>query len=145
MATKRFEETATINAPASTIFEYVSDFTKHGEWAGNGLSAAKVGDAPVGVGTQFNTTAKLFGTQREQSTITQMDAPKTFEWDSTGALGRVHHWFHLTESGGSTTVAKGGEIVAPKFLGKLMGGKLAKDMPAGFRRDLANIKAKLEA
>ena len=139
------EETITINAPASKIFEYVSDFTKHGEWAGNGLSATKVGDGPVAVGTQYDTTAKQFGTQREQSTITQIDAPKSFEWDSTGALGKAHHWFHLSESGGATTVAKGGQMVEPKFLAKVMGRKLAKDMPAGFRRDLANIKAKLEA
>jgi uncharacterized protein YndB with AHSA1/START domain len=138
------EETITISAPLNRVFEYVSDFTKHGEWAGNNLSAEKVGAGPVGVGTQYKTTAKQFGTQREQSTITQIDAPKTFEWDSVGALGKAHHWFHLSESGGATTVAKGGQMVEPKFLAKLMSRKLAKDMPAGFRRDLANIKAKLE-
>ena len=141
---KRFEDKISIQAPAGRVFDYVSDFTRHGEWAGHGLEVTKSSDGPVAVGTTFSTTAKQFGTQREQSTITEITPGKTFAWDSKGALGRVHHWFSLSDDGGSTTLTKGGEIVEPTFLAKITSWKISKDMPKGFHSDLANIKAHLE-
>ena len=141
---QRWEESTTVNAPAEKIFPLVGDMTRHGEWGGHGLQATKVGDGPVAVGTQYATTAKLLGTQREQSTITELTPPTKVAWDSVGALGTMHHWVTLSPQGGSTLVQKGGEMVAPKFLAKLTMFKLKKDVPAGFRADLANIKAKAE-
>jgi len=142
---KRWEENITIAAPASKVFDYVSDFTKHGEWSSNSLQATKIGDGAVGVGTKFATTAKLLGTQREESTITDMVSPSMFAWDSVGALGKVHHWIAISEQGGSTMVKKGAEMVAPKFLAKMTMFKISKDLPAGLKRDLEKIKSTLEA
>lgn len=142
---KRFERSTTINAPADKVFAYVSDFTRHGEWGGHGLTVTRDGDGPTAVGSTFSTTAKLLGTQREKSTITELNPPKEFGWDSVGALGRVHHWFSLAEDSGGTTVTKGAEIVAPTFLAKMTMFKISKDVPKGFESDLSNIKAKLEA
>ena len=142
---KRFERSITISAPADKVFAYVSDFTRHGEWGGHGLAVTRDGDGPIAVGSKFSTTAKNFGTQREQSTITEMNPPKEFGWDSVGALGRVHHWFSLSEGAGETTVTKGAEISEPTFLAKMTMFKISKDMPKGFESDLANIKAKLES
>jgi uncharacterized membrane protein len=142
---KRFEDEISIHAPASRVFAYVADFTRHGEWAGHGLEVTKSGDGPVAVGTTFSTTAKQFGTQREQSTITELTPDKTFAWDSTGALGRAHHWFSLSDEGDSATLSKGAEMVDPSFLAKVTSWKLSKDIPKGIHSDLANIKARLEA
>ena len=141
---KRFEDQISIQAPAERVFEYVSDFTRHGEWGGHGLAATKSSDGPVAVGSTYSTTAKLFGTQREQSTITEMQPNTSFAWDSKGALGRVHHWFSLAEDGGSTTLSKGAEMMEPTFLAKVTSWKLSKDIPNGIHSDLANIKATLE-
>ena len=141
---KRWEESISIAAPADKIFPHVSDFTRHSEWGGHGIQAVQEGSGPVAVGTKYNTTAKLFGTQREQSTITDITPPTKFAWDSVGALGRVHHWFTLEDQGGATTVRKGGEMVEPKLLAKLTMFRLSKDIPAGFRRDLENIKKNVE-
>jgi uncharacterized membrane protein len=142
---KRFEDQISIHAPARRVFAYVADFTRHGEWAGHGLEVTKSGDGAVAVGTTFSTTAKQFGTQREQSTITELTPDKTFAWDSTGALGRAHHWFSLSDEGDSTTLSKGAEMVDPSFLAKVTSWKLSKDIPKGIHSDLANIKARLEA
>ncbi len=141
---KRFEEGISIQAPAGRVFDYVADFTRHGEWGGHGLEVTKSSEGLVAVGSTFSTTAKQFGTQREQSTITNLDPGKAFAWDSTGALGRVHHWFSLAEDGGSTTLSKGAEMVEPTFLAKVTSWKLSKDIPSGIHADLANIKAKIE-
>ena len=141
---KRFEDTISIDAPAARVFDYVADFTRHGEWGGHGLEVTKSSDGPVAVGSTFSTTAKLFGTQREQSTITELTPGKAFAWDSTGALGRAHHWFSLSEDGGSTTLSKGAEVVEPTFLAKMTSWKLSRDIPKGLHSDLANIKTHLE-
>jgi hypothetical protein len=141
---KPFEESITINAPADKVFAYVSDFTRHSEWADFGWEAKQVGDGPVAVGTKFATTAKQFGTQREESTITDIAPPSKFAWDSTGVLGRVHHWFTVSEQGGTTTLSKGGEFVEPKFLAKMTSFRIAKVFPSLLRADLAKIKAAVE-
>ena len=141
---KRFEDTISIDAPASRVFDYVADFTRHGEWGGHDLVVTKSSDGPVAVGSTFSTTAKLLGTQREQSTITELAPTTAFAWDSTGALGRAHHSFSLAEDGGATTLTKTAQIVEPKFLAKMTSWKLSKDIPKGLHSDLANIKSKIE-
>ena len=141
---KRFEDRISIQAPAKRVFDYVSDFPRHSEWGGNGLEVTKSTGGPAAVGATFSTVAKAFGTQREQSTVTEVAPDKSFAWDSTGALGRVHHWFSLSEDGGSTTLSKGAEMVEPTFLAKLTGWKVSKDIPKGLHSDLANIKARVE-
>ena len=141
---KRWEKSIGINAPADKIYAYVSDFTRHGEWGGHGLTVSAAGSGPAAVGAKYSTTAKAFGTQREESTITEMNAPQQFGWDSVGALGRVHHWFSLSEDAGVTTVTKGAEFVEMKFLAKMTMFKTSKDLPAGLESDLAKIKANVE-
>ena len=94
---KRSEDQISINAPPDRLYEYVADSSRHGEWAGHGLAVTKSTEGPVAVGATFSTTAKQFGTQREQSTITEFVPEKIFAWDPTGPLGRVHHSFSLSE------------------------------------------------
>ena len=145
MAERRWEETIDVNAPAEKIWGIVGDFEKHSVWAGHGLTAMKTSEGPIGVGTTYATTAKQFGTQKENSTVTVHDAPKQFEWDSKGALGTVHHWFALSSAGDVTTVRKGAEMVQPTLLAKLTGRRIAKDIPKALREDLEKIKGKMEA
>jgi hypothetical protein len=78
------------------------------------------------------------------SSRTDMTPNTYFAWDSKGSLGTAHHWFTLVDAGGATAVTKGAEFTDPSTLGKMMSWKLSRDVPKGFRSDLANIKAKLE-
>jgi uncharacterized membrane protein len=141
---KRFEERISIDAPAGQVYDYVADFRRHPEWAGNDLQVTPSSEGPVAVGSTFSTTAKQFGTQREQSTVTELEPGSAFAWESTGALGRAHHRFSLAGDGASTRLTKSAQIVEPTFLAKLTSWKLARDIPKGLRSDLANIKAHLE-
>ena len=141
---KRWEDRISVQAPAGRVFDYVSDFTRHSEWSGNGLEVKKESDGPAAVGSTYSTTAKQFGTQREHSTVTEFTPGRAFAWDSRGALGRVHHWFSMSEDGGATTLTKGAEMLEPTFLAKITSWKISKDIPSGIHRDLENIKAKVE-
>jgi len=140
---KKFEEQTTVSASPSAVFDYVSDFTKHGEWGGHGLEVTADGDGPVAIGSTYSTTAKLFGTQREHSTVTELEPNSVFGWDSKGALGTVHHRFTISGDGTSTTVTKSAEFTKPSFLAKVTSWRLSKDVPAGLRSDLQNIKTHL--
>lgn len=141
---KSYQAQTNIGVPPQAVFDYVSDFTKHGEWAGHGLAVTKDSDGPVAIGSTYSTTAKQFGTQKEHSAVSEFDPPKVFGWDSTGALGTVHHRFTVSSSEGMTGVTKSADLTKPSFLAKLTGWKLAKDIPAGLRSDVENIKKHLE-
>jgi uncharacterized membrane protein len=141
---KRYEDRISIAAPAGQVYEYVADFPRHAEWSGDGLEVTMSSEGSVAVGSTFSTTAKQFGTQREQSTITELSPGSAFAWESKGALGLARHRFSLAGDGGSTTLTKSAEIVEPTFLAKLTSWKLSKDIPKGLHRDLANIKTRLE-
>ena len=140
----RWEKSISIAAPIDSVFAYVSDFSRHGEWSGHDLQVSRADSGPVQVGTTFSTVAKQFGTQREQSTITQMSPPHEFGWESTGALGRVHHWFSLSEGTGTTTLVKGAEFVEAKLLAKMTMFKISRDIPKGLESDLSKIKSAVE-
>lgn len=141
---KRFEASASINAAADKVFALVADFNRHGEWSGHHLQVTQQGSGEATVGTRFSTIAKQFGTQAEESTITDLAPPSAFGWDSVGALGRVHHGFTLSENGGSTTVTKFAEMAEPSFLAKVMMWKISMDSPKALRNDLAKIKDLVE-
>jgi len=107
---KPFEAKTTINDPAQSVFDYVSDFTKHGEWAGHGLQVTKETDGPVAIGSTYSTVAKQFGTQREHSTVTELEPGMVFGWDSKGALGTAHHRFTVATSDGATSLTKSADL-----------------------------------
>jgi len=141
---KRYEERIAVAVPADRVYDYVADFPRHAEWSGDGLQATKTTEGPVAVGTVYSTTAKKFGTQREQSTITELSPGSAFAWESKGMMGLARHRFSLAGEGATTTLTKSAEIVEPTFFAKLVSWKLSSEIPSGLRRDLANIKAHLE-
>jgi uncharacterized protein YndB with AHSA1/START domain len=142
---KTYQARTTIDAPSQTVFDYVSDFMKHGEWAGHGLQVMKDTDGPVAVGSTFSTVAKQFGTQREHSTVTELDPGRLFGWESKGVLGTVHHWFTVAATDGGTSLTKSAEFLDRSFLAKMTGWKIARDVPAGLKADVEKIRARLEA
>ena len=141
---KRYEDRISIDAPAGQVFDYVTDFPRHAEWSGDGLEVTKTTEGPVAVGSVFSTTAKQFGTQREQSTVTELSPGSAFAWESKGALGLARHRFSLAGEGASTTLTKSAEIVEPTTLAKVTSWKISKDIPKNLHRDLANIKSRME-
>ena len=142
---KTFEAKTTIIAPAQSVFDYVSDFTKHGEWAGHGLQVTKDTDGRVAIGSTYSTVAKQFGTQREHSTVTELEPGTVFGWDSKGALGTIHHRFTVAASDGGTSLTKKAELTEPSFLARLTSWKISKGIPESLRSDVEKIKARLES
>ena len=56
----------------------------------------------------------------------------------------MHHWFQLSEEGGSTKLTKGFDLKKGSFVSKLFGWRIKKNAPKDLARDLQRIKANVE-
>jgi len=59
-----------IHAPIQTIFDYVSDLTKHPEWSGGELKIEAVAPGPIAVGKEYLSKGQV---------ATQKDRPNTVQ------------------------------------------------------------------
>jgi hypothetical protein len=140
-----FKQETTIQRPPGDVFAYVSDMTKHGEWASNGLQVTQTSSGPIGVGATFSSTARQFGTQRESQTVTEYAPGSRFAFEASGGLGLARHIFELSVAGGGTRLSKSMELIKPSFLARVMSMKIKADQPKAMAEDLHRIKQKLES
>ncbi len=72
-----------IDASRKKVFEYVSDFTKHGAWTTD-LHIEAVSDGPIAVRSEYKSAGKLMGKQiPNQAKITEIDAPNRIAFTAT--------------------------------------------------------------
>src|SRR6266511_2073914 len=140
-----FKRETTIKRSLDDVFAYVSDMTKHGEWASDGLQVTQTSSGPIGVGATFSSTAQQFGTQRETQTVTEYAPGSRFAFEASGALGLARHTFELSAAEGGTRVSKSMELIKPSFLARVMALKIGMDQPKAMAEDLRRIKQKLES
>ena len=140
-----FRQETTIQRPPGDVFAYVSDMTRHGEWASNGLQVTQTSSGPIGIGSTFSSTAHQFGTQRETQTVTEYAPGSRFAFEASGSLGLARHAFELSAAGGGTHISKSMELIKPSFLARVMTLKIKGDQPKAMAEDLSRIKQKLES
>ena len=71
----RIHEQRTIPMTQADAFDFVADFTNVVEWDPGITASAKVGNAPVGVGTRFDVVSKFAGRELDLTYVVE-------EWDS---------------------------------------------------------------
>ena len=113
---------ATINASAQTIFDIVSDPSRHTELAGsdelNNIRQAPAG--PVGTGTHLlaeETVVMTDGSTMDltaDSVVVTHDAPNSFSWIVNPELGeqvrRMQWWFNMSPEGDGVKVVHEVEV-----------------------------------
>ena len=62
----KFKWRININASQQAVYDYVSDFTRHGEWS-DGLKVEAISDGPLAVGSEFRSVGKQLGKDAENS------------------------------------------------------------------------------
>jgi len=140
----RFERTTKIAAPRETVFAYVSDFARHPEWSGHGLTM-QVSPGPPAVGTTFSTEAHQLGKQSDAGTVTELVSGRRVVFETSGKAGTVRHWFDVQDADGGSTVSKGMEFVKPSLQARLASPGIRLNAPRMLAKDLAKIKARLES
>lgn len=141
------ERSTTINAPAAQVFEYVSDITRHPEWAAHKLEVQSKSQSSAQVGSTYETIGQPFGAQPGTVTITELVPGQKIVYESDGPVGHFRHVFLIQSEGDAgvrlTKTMEPLKIssLPLRLLGPIVTGLIA---PRGLDGDLQRIREKLE-
>jgi uncharacterized protein YndB with AHSA1/START domain len=141
------ERQTSINASDAAVFAYVSDISKHGEWAAHHLEVTPKSSGPVEVGSAYETVGHQFGEQPGTVTITELVPNSKIVYESDGKVGHFRHGFVIKDNGdGTSLVTKTMEMIEVKSLPlKVLRPVVSAFIaPRGLDGDLMRIKEKLE-
>ena len=136
-----------IEAKPEDVFAYVSDLSKHGEWADNPLEITAVDDGEIAVGKRYKSTAEFRGgTVTGEQTITEYAAPGKFAFHVEDTTSKHDHVFTFTPQGEGTLMERTtagqwpfGTWLLAATIGPMMIGKPM------MKRAFENLKEKLDA
>jgi len=98
-----------VHAPIQTIFDYVSDLTKHPEWSGGELKIEAVAPGPIAVGKEYLSKGQV-ATQRDRPNtvqISEYEPPRKFGFVAKDPdFGKVFHVFTFAEQDGGVLVRR---------------------------------------
>ncbi len=96
-----------IDAPPAEVFEYISDLTRHGEWAADPLEINALSSVPTGVGSRYRSTAQSHGvTFNTDLEVTEYVPLSSFTFQGADATGRFWHRFTFEPHGQETLVTR---------------------------------------
>lgn len=98
-----------VNAPLQTIFDYVSNLTRHPEWSGGRLKIEAVTSGPISVGKEYLSHGDVAGQKDRPNTVqvTRYESPHKFGFVAKDPdFGKVTHEFTFTEQTGGILVMR---------------------------------------
>jgi hypothetical protein len=139
-----------INAAPERVFEVFTDLRNAPGRIKSIIRLEVLGEGPIGRGTRFRETRKLFGKEAtETMEITAFDPPVSYtvEADSCGA-----HYvsrFEFRPENGATNVEMSFSMVPQSFMAKvmgmIMGGKMADMCRKMIEKDMTDLKGVIES
>lgn len=141
----------TVDRPAGEVFKYLSDITRHPEWADNPLTVTHVSGPLTGVGATFRTRAEHVIPHAPKgfdgTVVVQASEPnQLLVYEAHDEGGRFRWTFTLAATGdGGTVVAHTVERMAARLPVRVLQPVMWKVFGGGqVRRGLQNVKAQLE-
>src|SRR5262245_27935812 len=97
----------TIKATPDVVFAYLSDLTRHGEWAANPLRIEALTPGPVAVGSRYHSEAQVgrFAFSAELW-VTVCQPPRIFTFAGKDETGQFEHRFTLSPQANETQVER---------------------------------------
>jgi uncharacterized protein YndB with AHSA1/START domain len=98
-----------VRAPLQSVFDYVSDLTRHPEWSSGQLKIEEVTPDPIGVGKEYISRGEVAGQKDRPNRVQIMEykAPQRFGFVANDPdFGRVSHIFTFTEQKGGVLVER---------------------------------------
>jgi uncharacterized protein YndB with AHSA1/START domain len=89
-----------VHAPLQSVFEYVSNLTRHPEWSGGELKIEPLAPGPIGVGKEYVSRGEVAIQKDRPNTvrISKYEPPHTFGFVANDPdFGDVSHVFTFTE------------------------------------------------
>jgi len=133
-----FEASVEIEVPRERVYEYVSDLTRHHEWAANTIRLEPDGDG-------FRSWGRQVGHEnRNILSIVERRAPTRFAFESTGREGRFRHVFDIEGAAGRSRLTKRFVVLHAVLPLRLLGPLFSVVGRRNMRGDVRRIKARLE-
>ena len=137
-----------VHAPLQTVFDYVSDLTRHPEWSGGQLRIEAIRPGPIAVGKEYQSHGEVAGQKNRPNTVqvTQYDSPRRFAFVSNDPdFGKVPHEFTFTQQTGGVLITRTMTVTLNPFVAfafrffiyPLIGGP-------SMEKSFARLKTKLE-
>ena len=137
-----------IKAPQATVFEYVADVSRHGEWGSEDdhMKAAAEKPGPPLMGSRYSADGMLNGKPNHSVvTITAIDAPKRLAFDAADSNSVFHHEFLLTPEGDGTRFERRVTMTKGPFYFPLVLRIFKSTVVKNYDGAMQNAKAKLES
>lgn len=141
-----FEITVDIKRPLSEVFDYMTTFSNHQEIFSTNIHSAQTSDGPVGVGATMQNTAKFMGIKMvEHFKVIEYEKNKHIKKESMHD-STFYTWDKMIFSGDETHTALTVQCYAEAkgFILKLFEGMLGKQLAKTIKKDLDNLKQRLE-
>jgi len=138
-----------IAAPPERVFVVASDFANAAKTIEGILRVEMLTPGPVGVGTRFRETRKMFGKEAsEEMTVAELEPPRRYVLlaESHGARYRSELRFEPQDAGTEVVMTFRGEplTVVAKVMAALM-KPMMKSMAKHCAKDLTDLKRSIEA
>lgn len=98
-----------VRAPLQTVFDYVSDLTRHPEWSGGELKIEAVAPGPIAVGKEYRSRGQVAVQKDRPNTVqvSEYEPPHKFGILANDPdFGKVSHIFTFAEQNGGVLVKR---------------------------------------
>jgi uncharacterized protein YndB with AHSA1/START domain len=98
-----------VHAPLQSVFDYVSDLTRHPEWSGGELRIEAVAPGPIAVGKEYRSRGEVAIQKDRPNTvrISDYEPPHKFGFIANDPdFGKVPHVFTFTEQGDGVLIER---------------------------------------
>ena len=136
-----------VKAPQSTVFDYVADVSRHGEWgsADDHMKATAERPGPPAMGSRYKAEGMLNGKLNNSTvTITALDSPRRLAFDAEDSNSVFHHEFVFSAANGGTHVERHVTMTRGLFYFPLVLAIFSGTVKKNYNGAMSNLKTKME-
>jgi uncharacterized protein YndB with AHSA1/START domain len=140
--------TVDVKAPQATVFDYVADVSRHGEWgsADDHMKATAERPGSPAMGSRYKADGMLNGKANPSVvTITALESPKRVAFDAEDSNSVFHHEFTFSPAAGGTHVERQVTMTKGPFYFPLVLAIFKGTVQKNYNGAMSNLKTKLEA
>ena len=137
-----------VKAPQATIFNYVADVSRHGEWgsADDHMKATAERPGQPAMGSRYKADGLLNGKANQSTvTITNLEPPKRLAFDAEDSNSVFHHEFTFSSAAGGTHVERHVTMTKGPFYFPLVLAIFKSTVQKNYNGAMSNLKTKMEA
>ncbi len=137
-----------VRAPQATVFNYVADVSRHGEWgsADDHMKATAERPGQPAMGSRYKADGLLNGKANQSTvTITALEPPKRLAFDAEDSNSVFHHEFTFSPAAGGTHVERHVTMTKGPFYFPLVLAIFKSTVQKNYNGAMSNLKTKMEA